>query len=241
VAEAKKYTDKVSLQEFSHKWSRTGKELTMWNIVAEMNFGKPKTVLLLAHWDTRPSAEYDDDPSKRNEPIIGANDGASGVAVLLELMRVFKENPPPVNVTFLFTDGEDLGPELTEMLLGAKHFAKLANPKDYWYGILLDMIGDKDLRIPREPNSVYYARSLVDRFYKHAHAIGLGETFPNVAGPWIEDDHIPLNQAGIPTMNLIDFDYEYWHTTHDTVDKCSPDSLGKVGKAVESFLRAERP
>lgn len=241
VAEAKKHTDKVILQEFTHKWSKTGETLTMWNVVAEMNFGKPKTVLLLAHWDTRPFADWDPDPAKRNQPILGANDGASGVAVLLELMRVFKENPPPVNVTFLFTDGEDLGPDLNEMFLGAKHFVTRVNPRDYWYGILLDMIGDKDLKIPKEPNSIYYARSLVDRFYRHAHEIGLGSTFPMTTQSPIEDDHIPLNLAGIPTMNLIDFDYEWWHTTHDTPDKCSPESLGKVGRAVESFLRAERP
>lgn len=240
-AEAKKHTDKVSLQEFTHKWSRTGQSLTMWNVVAEMDFGRPKTVLLLAHWDTRPSAELDPHPAKRNQPIIGANDGASGVAVLLELMRVFKQNPPPVNVKFLFTDGEDLGPELNEMFLGAKHFASKANARDYWYGILIDMIGDKDLRIPKEPNSVYYARRLVDRFYRYAHEIGLGSTFPMTTQMPIEDDHIPLNLAGIPTMNLIDFDFEWWHTTHDTPDKCSADSLGKVGKAIESFLHSEQP
>lgn len=241
IEQAKKCTDRVKTQEFVHTWSRTGKPVTMYNIIAEMNVGSPKTVLLLAHWDTRPTADYDPEPSKRNRPIIGANDGASGVAVLLELMRVFKEKPPPVNITFLFTDGEDLGPNLDEMFLGASHFAKNAKAKDYAYGILLDMVGDKDLVIEKEPNSVFYARTLVERFWKHAKDIGLGFVFSDEMQGAIADDHIPLNEAGIPTIDLIDFDYWPWHTTHDTPDKCSAESLGYVGKAVESFLRAEEP
>jgi Zn-dependent M28 family amino/carboxypeptidase len=241
ASEAKKYTASVRFQEFKHLWTKTGKPVTMWNVIAEMNFGAPDTVLLLAHWDTRPSAEYDPDPSKVNTPIIGANDGASGVAVLLELMRAFKEKAPPVNVTFLFTDGEDLGPDLDQMFLGAQHFATTANLKDYRYGILLDMIGDKDLVIPKEPNSQYYAGDLLNRFYRNASRIGLGATFPNRTGPTIVDDHIPLNEKGLPTIDLIDFDYLPWHTTSDTVDKCSADSLRKVGTAVESFLRTDKP
>lgn len=240
VAQCKKYTDSVTTQEFTHRWSVTRRDVTMYNVVAKMDFGAKKTVLLLAHWDTRPYANEDPDPKNRNKPIIGANDGASGVAVLLELMRVFKENEPDTNITFLFTDGEDLGPEINEMFLGAKHFAKLMKPGEYEYGILLDMVGDKDLEIPKELFSLQYARSLVDRFYRHAQAIGLGSTFPNRNQSYVWDDHLPLNEAGLPTMNLIDFTYEPWHTLQDTIDKCSAESLGKVGRAVESFLRTEK-
>lgn len=240
VSQAKQYTDKVSIQEFQHTWSTNGKTLKMYNVIADMDFKAKKRILLVAHWDTRPTADQELDSAKRNKPILGANDGASGVAVLLELMRAFRENPPPVNITFLFVDGEDLGPESNDMFLGAKYFAKTTNPRLYAYGILLDMIGDKNLRIPKESFSVYYASSLVERFYAHAAKIGLGKYFPNASQSWISDDHVPLNEAGIPTMDLIDFDYPYWHTLDDTPDKCSADSLAVVGRAVESFLRAEK-
>lgn len=212
----------------------------MWNILAEFNVGAPKTIILLAHWDTRPTAELDEIVANRNKPILGANDGASGVAVLLEILRGFKVEPPKVNVLFLFTDGEDLGPSLEEMFLGAKHFALNVKAKDYAWGILLDMIGDKDLSIPKEPYSVQYAGSLVERFYLHAAELGESKTFPNRLQGYIFDDHLALNDAGIPTMNLIDFTYPPWHTIHDTVDKCSADSLGKVGRVVESFVRKEK-
>ncbi|MDQ2986472.1 MAG: M28 family peptidase [Armatimonadota bacterium] len=239
VAESKKYTDKVVKQEFSHKWSANGFDVKMTNVIATMDFGAKKTVLLLAHWDTRPTADQEWESRDAQKPVLGANDGASGVAVLLDLMRAFKETPPPVNVIFLFTDGEDLGPGLDEMFLGAAHYAKnLPTPKPN-YGILLDMIGDNDLRIPVEPNSLDAAPDLVKRFYANAKAIGLGATFPTEQQGSIYDDHLPLIAAGVPTMDLIDFSYPHWHTLADTVDKCSAESLGKVGKAVESFLRKE--
>ncbi len=239
MAESKKYTDKVVKQEFSHKWSANGFDVKMTNVIATMDFGAKKTVLLLAHWDTRPTADQEWESRDAQKPVLGANDGASGVAVLLDLMRAFKETPPPVNVIFLFTDGEDLGPGLDEMFLGAAHYAKnLPTPKPN-YGILLDMIGDNDLRIPVEPNSLDAAPDLVKRFYANAKAIGLGATFPTEQQGSIYDDHLPLIAAGVPTMDLIDFSYPHWHTLADTVDKCSAESLGKVGKAVESFLRKE--
>jgi glutaminyl-peptide cyclotransferase len=241
--EMKKHLENVRLQEFTHKWSHNGENITMWNIIGEQNWKDAKVrVLLLAHWDTRPFADHDPDPRKHHKPIIGANDGASGVAVLLELMRVMKDRlPADVGVMYLMTDGEDLGPGLDEMFLGAVHFAKnLPSPRPD-YGILLDMIGDKDLRIPMEMNSLQYAEPLVRAFYRHAASVGLASTFPQVYGPWIEDDHIPLNKAGIPTMDLIDFTYPAWHTAEDTPDKCSPESLGKVGLALETWLMKSPP
>jgi hypothetical protein len=142
---------------------------------------------------------------------------------------------------YLFTDGEDLGPDLDEMFLGAVHFSKnLPTPKPN-YGILLDMIGDRDLVVPMEPNSLMYAPDLVHALYDHAEAIGLGKTFPKVEGPTISDDHLSLNEAGIPTIDLIDFDYPAWHTLADTVDKVSAESLGKVGKLLQTWLEKKPP
>jgi glutaminyl-peptide cyclotransferase len=230
----------VRLQEFEHVWSQTGKPVKMWNVIGERNWKDAEVrILLLAHWDTRPIADMERDPAKAAKPIVGANDGASGVAVLLELMRVTKNLSPKIGLMFLMTDGEDLGPDLDEMFLGAKAFVKRMPSPRPDYGILLDMVGDKDLKIPMEPNSYYYAPELMREFYANAQRMGLGSTFPSEVGPAIEDDHIPLNQAGIPTIDLIDFSYPYWHTLADTPDKCSPQSLGKVGRAVEGWLRRE--
>ena len=215
----------------------------MDNIIGEQNWKDAKTrILLLAHWDTRPTSDMDEHSENLGKPLLGANDGASGVAVLLEVMRAVKDRlPKDVGVMYLLTDGEDLGPDLDEMFLGAREFAKkMPSPKPD-YGILLDMIGDKNLKIPMEPNSARYAGTLLKEFYLNANKAGLKSTFPMVYGPVIEDDHIPLNEAGLPTIDLIDFDYAPWHTQADTVDKCSAESLGKVGLAVESWLLKDPP
>lgn len=242
LAEMAKYCENVRKQEFSHKWSTTGKPVKMMNLIGEQNWKDAQVrVLLVAHWDTRPTANEETDPAKRTLPVIGANDGASGVAVLLELMRSLKESKVPVGIMYLLTDGEDLGPGLDEMFLGARYFAKnLPSPKPD-YGILLDMIGDSQLRIPMEPNSASAAPELMKAFYLHARQVGLASTFPMEFGPEIFDDHLSLIRAGVPTIDLIDFNYEPWHTLRDTPDKCSPESLGKVGKALETWLLKTRP
>lgn len=236
--EMKKWCENVRLQELTHVWSSTRSRKVMWNIIGEQGWKDAKVrMVVLAHWDTRPTADQEFDAVKANQPITGANDGASGVAVLLELMRVMKDKrPPELGIMYLMTDGEDLGPSLEEMFLGAKHFAKnLPSPKPD-YGILIDMIGDKNLRIPMEPNSMYAARPLITSFYDHAAKIGLGSTFPKELQGEIYDDHLAINNAGVPTIDLIDFTYAPWHTLDDTPDKCSAESLGKVGKMLESWL-----
>lgn len=229
--------DNVHLQDLEHKWSQNGKTIKMWNVIGEQNWKSSQVhVVLFAHWDTRPEASQEQNEYRRMRPIPGANDGASGVAVLLELARVLKETHPEVGIQYVFTDGEDLGPGLDEMFLGARAYAKALGANKPNYGILLDMIGDKDLTVPMEPNSVGYAKDLSYELYAHAARVGLGSTFPMVEGPTIEDDHIPINQAGLPTVDLIDFTYDAWHTLDDTPDKCSAKSLGKVGKLLQTWL-----
>jgi glutaminyl-peptide cyclotransferase len=214
----------------------------MWNVIGEQNWESATTrIVLLAHWDTRPHASEESDAGKAQAPILGANDGASGVAVLLELMRAMKDRlPADVGVMYVLTDGEDLGPGLDEMFLGATAFARKLPAKKPNYGILIDMIGDKDLKVPMEMQSLRYAEDLTRSFYRKAAEVGLRDTFPSVYGQIIEDDHIPLNKAGIPTIDLIDFDYGAnhgaWHTHLDKPDMCSADSLGKVGVALEAWL-----
>ena len=122
------------------------------------------------------------------------------------------------------------------MFLGAEHFAKtMPNPRPD-YGILLDMIGDKELDIPVEPNSYRLAKPLIQAFYRHAQAIHMDDTFLPEYGPVIEDDHLAINKAGVPMIDLIDFTYDAWHTVRDKPDQCSAESLGKVGRMLESWL-----
>jgi hypothetical protein len=239
--ELKKSCENVRLQPLEHTWSSNGKVVKMWNVIGEQNWKDAKTrVLVMAHWDTRPTADQEFDAAKAAQPIPGANDGASGVAVLLELANSLKADlPKDVGVMYLFTDGEDLGPGLDEMFLGAEYFAAHLPEQKPTYGILLDMIGDRDLKVPMEPNSIQAAGNLMLDFYRHADKIGLGSTFPMVEGPTIEDDHLSLNDAGVPTIDLIDFDYPSWHKLSDTKDKCSAASLGKIGKMLESWLEQQ--
>lgn len=229
--------DEVHLQEFTHLWSITGKTLTMHNIIATQNWAKAKQrVVVLAHWDSRPFADQDPNPMNRKQPILGADDGASGVAVMLELAKVLKGRHSDVGVMYFFTDGEDLGPDISEMLLGVYWFADhLPTPKPD-YGILLDMIGNKGVTVPMEPNSYQASPKLVQSFYDFAASIGYADTFPSRFGEAIEDDHLPLIDKGIPTMDLIDFNYKPWHTLGDTPDKCSPDALGKIGAVLTAWL-----
>lgn len=211
----------------------------MWNIIGEQNYQKASVrVALVAHWDTRPTADQESSFARAQQPIPGANDGASGVAVLMELMRAIRDHHPEVGVMVVLVDGEDLGPGLDEMFLGAEAFAaKLPDPKPT-YGILLDMIGQKNVVVPKEPNSASLAGDLLRRLYLHAAKVGLKDTFPSYFGPTIEDDHLALNRAKVPTVDLIDFNYAPWHTLDDTVDKCSAESLGKIGKLLETWIES---
>lgn len=218
-----------------------GKTLKMSNLVAQINPTAPRQVMLCAHWDTRPTADQEIDPVKRKMPIDGANDGASGVAVLLEVARVLAAKPlgPTVGVQIVLFDGEDYGPGLENMFLGARHYAKKpALPKPD-YAILIDMIGDKDLNIRREVNSENNASEINDKVWKAAQALGI-KAFQYGVGYEIQDDHLPLQAAGWKAIDLIDFDYAPWHTLDDTVDKTSPASLKAVGDVLIKVIYDEK-
>jgi Zn-dependent M28 family amino/carboxypeptidase len=211
----------------------------MTNIFGRFQQNNPNRILLLAHWDTRPRAERDEDSTKREQPILGANDGASGVAVLLEIARHLKETKPNIGVDILFVDGEDYGEEgdLSRYLLGAKYFAKnfhFEHPPQF--GILLDMVGDAELEIRKEKASQHFANDVVELVWNTANELGVTQ-FSELEGPSLIDDHIPFNEAGIKCIDLIDFNYpnetkNYWHTTQDTPEHCSAKSLEAVGKVL---------
>jgi hypothetical protein len=226
-------TDICRRQQFAYYDSVLHDTLRLTNIVASYNPKSQRRVLLSAHWDTRPWADRDADSSSRNKPIIGANDGASGVAVLLEFAQILKNNPPPIGVDIAFFDGEDYGTEshAEGWLLGSKYFAQ--NPGGYRpiLMVLLDMVGDADLQIYKEQYSATYAGRYVDLIWKIA-ALEKAKHFYPEKKHSVYDDHIPFLQAGIPAVDLIDMDYQYWHTLSDTPDKCSPASLGEVGRVM---------
>ncbi len=230
----KAFADAVQRQNFTYTVHRTGEEVKLTNLIASFGTKPGPRILLAAHWDSRPWADQDPDSSNHNKPIPGANDGASGVAVLLEVARVLKTNPPPVGVDIALFDGEDLGSEgfPDTYSAGAKYFArnKSANYVPF-LGILLDMVGDRDLQIYKEINSVRYAPAVVDFVWNYAARLGIG-SFVHQQRHEITDDHLPLLEVGIPCIDLIDFDYPYWHTVQDTPDKCSPQSLRDVGRVV---------
>lgn len=236
VGELKKSADRVIVQDFLYR------NLPLSNVIAFFNEKADRQVLLCAHWDSRPTADMEVLPAKRRMPVPGANDGASGVAVLLELARMFRATPPSVGVMMVMFDGEDYGDfERDEgVFLGSRHFAaKLKGLGSPAYGILLDMVGDRDLAIYREANSERLARRVNDLVFGFARELGHGRTFVDRVRFTISDDHLPINDAGVPCIDLIDFDYGPWHTADDTPDKCSAESLQSVGDVVAEVVYRE--
>ncbi|MDQ3856393.1 MAG: M28 family peptidase [Chloroflexota bacterium] len=214
------------------------RHLRMWNVLAELAPENPRKVLLAAHWDTRPYADQEREPARQGQPVPGANDGASGVAVLLEIATLIADAPPPVGVRIVLFDGEDYGPDGDRMYLGSRHYAKhLPKPDPVW-GAVLDMVGDRNLGIWREQHSQSRAPQVNDLVWRAAGSAGHGAVFHDGVRWSITDDHLPLLDAGLPVVDLIDFDYPYWHTVEDTVDKCSPQSLRAVGETVLYALYA---
>ncbi len=232
------YADEVITQPFTFHDNSRHVTLNLTNILAVINPTAKKKVMLFTHWDTRPTA--DNDVDHKDRPIVGADDGASGTAVLLELAKVLHQKRPDVCVELLFVDGEDWGPGEDKMYLGAIHFAKNPGPYRPDYAILLDMIGDKGLTVHREIDSQRVHPELNDKVWNTAAALGYGAQFPQDAKWQISDDHDSFNAAGIPAIDLIDFDYAYWHTLQDTADKCSPDSLKAVGDVMAKVIYDEK-
>ncbi len=241
IEELKKSCDDVHVQSFSYHWSVTNKDLNIYNVIGTQNWKDAKVrCVLLAHWDSRPWADENDSPwnhdYREQHPIPGADDGASGVGVILELAQAIKDKHPNVGIMYLLDDGEDLGPDIKQMLLGVDYFADhLPDPKPD-YGILLDMIGQQNLVVGMEQESYKRAKRLTEQFFLNAGHAGLGKTFPYEIGDDLEDDHLPLLDKGIPTLDLIDFRYPYWHTLQDTPEHCSEDALQQTGNALESFF-----
>jgi glutaminyl-peptide cyclotransferase len=236
LTELGKYCDSTATQSFQAVVN--GQTQQFHNITGYIHPDAEKLVLLMAHFDTRPFADHDI-PANQNTPIPGANDGASGVAVLLEAARVLHEKlPNEVGILFLLTDGEDTGRTVRDMFKGAEHFAKtmpLELKRRLKFGILLDMIGDTSLNIKPEKNSEGVAPGIYDALLELQEMLGL-RGFTTAGQYSILDDHLAFIEQGVKVYDVIDFDFPPWHTIRDTVDQCSAESLHVVGLCVCNLM-----
>ena len=237
--------DTVIVQTIAHR-TPGGQTLPLRNFLARFRPEAAERILYLAHWDTRPQADKSANLAAQRMPVPGANDGASGVAVLLGVADVLKTKPPTVGVDLLFVDGEDFGDfsDSTQVLIGSRWFAA-HQPVGYppLFAVLFDMIGDRDLHLPYEPNSQAFAPEVVDRVWRVAESLGYGNIFVRQPGPGLTDDHVALQNAGIHAIDVVDFDYGpnngYWHTTDDTIDKVGANSLQIVGDVAVALVRGD--
>ena len=207
------------------------------NLVARRSTESPQ-IILGAHYDTRMFADNDPDPAQHTNPVPGANDGASGVAVLLELARSLPEGTVPVWLVFF--DAEDNGRiEGWDWIMGSREFVK-NNPVQPRAVVIVDMIGDADLNIYKERNS---NPELTDEIWEVANGLGYAGKFISEYKHSMIDDHTPFLEAGIPAVDIIDFDYPYWHTVQDTPDKVSAESLQVVGETLRVWImqQSEQP
>jgi hypothetical protein len=234
-----------------------GKELQLRNIIGSFNPAASRRILLGAHWDTRRIA--DKDTERMDEPIDGANDGASGVAVLLEIARLLHTDTlkPDIGIDIILFDGEDDGePEHQNFrdnsqvwwCLGSQYWSENPHKKGYsaYYGILVDMVGGKNAKFYKEGYSIQYAKNIVDKVWNYAHHLGFGDFFPMRAAEPITDDHLFVNQnANIPMINIIeyspDFGFGHYHHTHkDNIDNIDKKTLSVVGQTVLFSLFQEQ-
>ena len=235
---ARARTDSVIVQDWEHVTAK-GAKLPLRNVMARFNPDASERVLFVAHWDTRPRA---DAPGSRDStvPVPGANDGGSGVALLLGVADALKRQPATIGVDLLFVDGEDWGhfEDSTETLIGSRYYAAHQAPGNTpLYAVLFDMVGDRDLQIYQEGYSVMGAPEVVARVWETAKDIGHGGTFLDAPKHSLTDDHVPLQRVGIRAIDVIDFDYPHWHTPDDTIDKVSAQSLQVVGDVAMAGIR----
>ena len=256
IAKANEFADTVYIQRFK---ARTYDKVTRngVNIIASFKPEKKQRVLLMAHWDSRPFADHDTDESNHSKPIDGANDGASGVGILLEVARQMKSQPADVGIDIVFFDLEDWGPPQNSNIygeenwgLGSQHWSKNQHIYGYnaMYGILLDMAGGHNPAFRIEYFSKKYARYVVDLVWNTAADLGYAEYFINEDGMAATDDHYFVNEhTKIPSIDIIHQDFnngsisffEHWHTSKDNLEAISPETLRMVGEVVLTVVYNE--
>lgn len=238
---------KVFVQQFEHR-GYEGDSLQMGNIIAAFNTGSSDRIMLCAHWDTRPRAE--NDKSRPDAPIPGADDGASGVAVLLEMARLFSENQPQIGVDIVLFDGEDYGKEgdMGQYFLGSRYWSNYPPVENYRprFAILLDMVGGQGARFPKELHSLDFAPALVNEIWGIADQKGYDSLFVDKMGARISDDHMVINRIRkIPIINIIRHTVgpegeavfaPYWHTQQDSLDIIDKKTLEAVGEVMTELV-----
>ena len=227
-----------------------GKNLNISNVIGVVNPSAEQRILLMAHWDCRPWADQDSDASKHHEPVMGANDGASGVGVLLELARMMKAQRPNVGIDIVLVDAEDWGDTDSDnedsWALGTQYWCRnphYGNAKPI-FGVVVDMVGASGAKFSKEYFSMQYGSSFVDLVWTAAAEAGYGNFFVANGGGAVTDDHVSVNKiAGIPCIDIIDMRtdsktgfYDGWHTTHDTFDRIDPATLKAVGQTLAQVI-----
>lgn len=252
----RKYTPQVIVQPFNAK-AYDGTSLKCQNIIASFNPKSTSRVLLCAHWDSRPFADNDPDSTLHRTPIDAANDGGSGVGVLLEIARQLRISPPAIGVDILLLDGEDYGAPMDiqytgtdDWALGSQYWSRYPHVNSYGarYGILLDMVGAENAVFTMEGTSMYYAPDVAQKVWNIAATIGYSDYFSTERSNALTDDHVYINQLRqIPTIDIIQHDpstssgfYQYWHTTNDKLKWISKETLKAVGQTVLTAVRSEK-
>ncbi len=217
---------RVGEEEFTYR------DTPLVNVVAKR--GQGPIVILGAHYDSRPLADQDPVPQHRLTPVPGANDGASGVSVLLELSRVLQWAEKDFQIWLYFFDGEDSGHiRGWDWAIGARHAAEKLSSERVKAMVLVDMVGDCEQRFYWEGNSDPQLRAEI---WEVARALGFGDVFIPQERLTVIDDHVPFAKKGIPAVDIIDFEYPYWHTVADTTDKVCPRSLERVGRVLQTWI-----
>ena len=239
-----KYSDDVRLLSDYVVHPHTLDSIKLTNIFSRFSSHLKDRILLMAHFDTREYADKDINEANHSKPVIGANDGASGVAILMEFAKFLKQNPlSNIGIDILLTDGEDMGTygDPNTWGLGAKLFSKQMPEPFPFAAICIDMGGDAELTLPIESHSYMQAPHLVADIWSLAQELGYPEFQMSMGVPIIDDHSVFYNETKIPSIDIIDFNYpnsqlNYWHTLEDTQDKCSPRSLEVVGTVLLNYL-----
>lgn len=258
VSKLKQYGAEVAEQKMVVT-AYNGTKLNARNIIGSYGTDKKKRVLLFAHWDTRPYADHDSNPDNYKTSIVGANDGGSGIGVLLEVARTLQTQQPNIGVDIIFFDAEDYGtpdfidnaPDGEWWCLGSQYWAKNPHTPNYKanYGILLDMVGAADATFYREYYSQRYAASIFEKVWSTARQLGYGKYFISKDGGGVTDDHVPVNQTiNIPSIDIIDYKmdaahgfFPQWHTTKDDMSIIDRNTLKAVGQTILEVLHKEKP
>ncbi|MDX9942822.1 MAG: M28 family peptidase [Bacteroidales bacterium] len=250
-----RFADTVEVQQARVR-AFDGTVLNISNIIASFEPEARNRILLCAHWDSRPFADYDPDPANHYKPIPGANDGASGVGVLIEIARVLSEKDPGIGVDIVLFDAEDYGQheQASQQVedtwgLGSQYWSRTPHRHDYnaRFGILLDMVGASGAQFRQEGFSTFYAPNIVRKVWATARRIGYGHFFLEEQGGYVTDDHYYVNTIrNIPTINIIHQEnnqlhgfFPQWHTLEDDIDFIDPSTLKAVGQTVLTVIFEE--